>query len=199
MNMNFPSRLIVSCFALFACAGAAQANDNLISANYELQSLLGAGGRAYATSQDYTHNTGAYVCRSTGAGTTVVTFPFVVPDAQRLNFVTVTGKRTSVAPPLKLQVIESCMGWQAVLPTTTVRGEMVPDPNSAGFFTAHLYLGSLAPNNYDCKYRVAALFDTSTVKCTSGDSLIQKITVWSTVPDRIFRGSFHTNVTMDAP
>lgn len=192
-------RIAAACLAPLAFSGAACANDFVRLANYEVQSLLGVGGRAHGTSMDYTHNTGAYVCRSTGAGTTHVTFPFVVPDSQRLNWVVVTGQRTSAAPPLKLQVVKSCMKWHEVKPTTTILKESVPSPDAAGYFSAEMEVGDAIPNNFDCKYRVDALFDVSTVKCTSGESRIQKIAVFSTPADRIFRGSFHTNVTLGTP
>ena len=201
MTTSSIMRFAPACLALLVFASApAQANDSVAFGNYELRSILGPGGRAYATSQDFTHNTGAYECRSTGSGTTVVTFPFVVPDAEILNRLIVTGQRTSAAPPLTLRLVESCMKWSEVVPTNTVLMVRVPSPNVDGFFTTVLFLGNgHAPNNYDCKYRVEARFDTSTVKCTSGVSRIQKISVWSTPADRIFRGSFHTNVTQGTP
>lgn len=193
-------RLAAACFALLVFGSAAQANDSVYWANHDVHSILGVGGRAYHTSQDYTHNTGAYVCQSTGSGTTVVTFPVVVPDAEILSGLVVTGQRTSAAPPLTLQLVESCMKWWEVLPVNTVVHERVPTPNVNGFFTTVLGPNTgHAPNNYECKYRVEARFDTSTVKCTSGNARIQKITVLSTPADRIFRGSFHTNLPLGTP
>lgn len=187
---------VVSCLL----STTAWANDTVHAANLDFQSVLGVAGKAYADSSDYSHNTGAYLCKATGAGTNVVTYPFAIPDAKRLRGVIITGKRTSNAPPIELRVMKSCLATTTgATPVETTIAAKAPVTDANGFFNEEIMLGSEEPYNILCQFWVAAAIDLSSVKCTTGEVSVQKIAVYSSVPDRIFRGSFHTNVTRDTP
>lgn len=175
--------------------------ETVVAANYEVQSLLGVTGQMYHHDQEYSHGNGALVCKATASiGAVTMSFPFRVPATQRLNYADITGKRASGAPPLELRVKKSCMHWSEVDPTTTTLVTRVPFISTGGFFNEHIPLADEQPNNYDCRYWVEAKINVSTgAKCTDGDVYIQKITILSRIPDRIFRGSFHTNLPYDTP
>lgn len=196
-------RMRTSLFLGIACcllATTASANDTVYQANLEFQGVPGAAGRAYSATSDYDHANGAYVCKATGAGTNVVTYPFVIPDASRLRGTIVTGKRTSNAPPLELRVMKSCLGTTpGTPPVETTIATRVPTTDSNGFFSEEILLGIEVPNNVLCQFWVAAAIDLSSVKCTTGEVYVQQVMVYSMPADRIFRGSFHTNVTRDTP
>ncbi len=192
--------IVVSCLAASVLANDVKANDNVAVANYELQSLLGVAGRLPDYTHDFSHSNGALICRSSAtSGAVTASFPFTVPSAQRLSWVTFTGRRAATAPLIELRVKKSCMNSTELNPTTTTLKMATPEIDADGFFTTHLSLNDDPPNNNDCAYWAEASFSVNTYKCTDGDAYLQKITVWQTIPDRIFRGSFHTNVTTGTP
>lgn len=188
-----PSIFVAGCLLIGSAAG-----ESVGLANVEAQGFLGVAGQAYQHSQDFGHSSGAYLCKSTGAGVTAVTWPFSVPDDQYLNWVVVSGKRTINATPIELQVKKSCMHWTEVVPTTTTLATAVPNSDSEGFFVNSVIVND-QPNNYECRYWLEARFNTGNVKCTVGEAYIQKVHPISIYPDRIFRGSFHTNYPLNKP
>ncbi len=197
-NMRIPLFcIVVVCLA----ASSAWAEDDVNQSLYEFLSLPGVAGQPASSADEFTNSSGAYVCKNAATRGTphIVRYPFTLPDARRVFYVIVTGRRTSLAPPVTLNVVKSCMHWTEVNPTNTVLATTTPAPDVDGYFSSSLRLGDERPNNYDCKYWLEASIDISTKKCTDGLVDIQKIRIENWVADRIFRGSFSLNVPFGTP
>lgn len=192
---------VITSLAMCLLASGAWANDNVVQANMDSRTMLGVAGHPAQLGDLFTHSNGAYICRnSVTRGTPhVARFPFALPDTRALIGVAVQGKRTSSAPPMTLSVRKVCEGLGEVTPGPTVLATATPVPDANGFFQTVLAAGDTDPSTGICKYWVQAEFNISSVNCMAGDAWIQKITAFNMVRDRIFRGSFHTNVTQDTP